>query len=229
MGDTAKFTIEPCILVRDRISVDKGVSYVRRELTNERNDDGSEDATWQTDRHYENREEASLATRVYNNSRNRIRTVCLNTDIGFVCPMNKVKELERAVTEAQQMVDEFNETAECCRIRFLVVCTDIEPTNVNGVQVLKETLEKSTKDIVDALSSFNLKKASETLRATKTLTSVLADPDSKRELAQYRDEVKILCKEVSSLLKEYDGNIKNAQASDKAVVLMKRVNAAWRF
>ena len=224
-----EFKIEPCVLVRDRLTVNRGVSYHRRDLDTRRNDDGSEDALWETQRHFKNREEAKEADRVYAKARQRIRSVCLATDIGFICPAPKRKELDTALTEAKELVDDFNSRANWCRINYLVVCTDILPENEGGVQLLQQTLQDTTNDLRKALQDFDAKKTRDVLYATKRMVDVLSDPESREELRSAREDTAQLCKEITRLVKEFDGNAKDAQASDRGAKIMERVNATWNF
>jgi hypothetical protein len=224
-----EFRIEPCILVSDALSVERGVTYHRRDISKEVHSDGSEDATWQTDRHYKNREEAKEAERVYAKARQRIRSQSLYTEIGFVCPMSKQTELANAIAEARQIVDDFNAKARHCHVHFRVVCTRIEPNNVDGAATLQDTLTKSVSEIRNALQNFDPKKARDVLSSTKELVEILGDPQTKRELAKAREESAELAKEIKRLVKEYDGNVKNALASANGDKLVARATAAWNF
>lgn len=229
MITTDNFTIEPCILVRDRVTVDRAVKYHRTELGKQVNDDGSEDAKWETERHYKNRGEAMKADRVYHSVRSKLQEVCLKTGIGFVCPLSRKQELEEAVARGKQLVDEFNAEATHCHIRFLVVCTEITPANVEGVQLLRDTLNHSASSIREALQNFNPAKARDAVRASKKMVDVLSDNATKKELQEACDEAKVLCREISALVKEFDGNVQNALVSPRGTQILQRVGAAWNF
>ncbi len=226
---TNNFKIEPCYLVRDRISVDRGVTYHRRDISNEVLEDGSEQATWETDRHYKNRAETKAANAIYMKARNRIRQVCLVTDIGFVCPLWKQSELDLAVAEAKALIDDFNSTAKVCHISFLVVCTRLDNDNTEGVSLIQDTLVRSTELIKTALTNFDPKAAKESLTLTKQMIDVLADPATKAELTKVRAEASELCKEINKLVKEFDGNVQNAIASSQGQNLLRRADADWNF
>jgi hypothetical protein len=229
MPTSKPFTIEPCILVSDKLTVVRGVSYHRRDLDTTVHDDGSEDALWETQRHYKNREETKEADRVYAKARQRLRSVCLATAIGFVCPLPKRGELEAAMAEAKALVDDFNKSATWCHINYLVLCTDIAPDNVSGVALLRSTLQETTDAIRQSLREFDAKNARDTLYATKRLVDVLNDPAAREELRQAREEAGQLCKEITRLVKDFDGNAKNALASERGEKLMERVHAVWNF
>lgn len=229
MQQLKTFKIEPCLLVRDRLKVDRGVKYFRRDISNETHDDGSESATWETERHYKNRAETALANSVYAKARQRVRSVCISTDIGPICPLRNQGELKRAIQDAKELVDKFNEDAQFCRIEYLVVCTRIEPDNENGVTILRETLEQSATEIRQALMAFDPKKARDVLYATKNAVGVLSDPASQQALSEAQEEARKLCKEMTRLLKEFDGSRENALASAEGEKLLNRANATWNF
>jgi len=223
------FVIEPCVLVRDRITLDRGVSYYRRDVQVVGNEDGSEDATWHTERHYKDRTESKDAERIYAKVRQNIRQVCLSTDIGFICPIAKKDDLEKVIQSSRELVDEFNLNAKYCKVNFLVVCTNIDPNNQDGVTLLRNTLEKSVDTIRTSLANFDVTAARSAVNATKKMIDVMADPGAKDVLAHTRDEVSTLCKEVAKLVKQFDGNIQNAIVSTNGQELLKRANAIWNF
>lgn len=223
------FSIEPCILVSFKLKVERGVTYHRTDLSNTVNDDGSEDALWETKRHFRNRAEAKEAERIYAKARQRVRSVTLETPIGFICPLSKERELQAAVDESQRLVDDFNKTATTCKIHVVYVPSRINADNVGGVSMLKSKLEETTMEIRKALTTFDAKGAREVLYATKRMVDVLADPESREELRTAREEAGQLCKEITRLVKDCDGHIKDALASAQGDALMDRVNAAWNF
>lgn len=223
------FTIEPCVLVRERIKVDRGVTYNRVDISKSHNDDGSEDATWQTDRHFKNRTEAKEAEKIYHQVRNKIRSVCVHTDIGFICPISRKSDLEATIAECRSIVEDFNSEATCCSVNFLVVCTDILPSNMDGVEILRDAVERSAVTIRKALNDFNVKAIRDALNATKNTAEVIADPSMKENLKNSREEIRKLCIEMTALVKEFDGNVQNALASEKGATLQNRANAAWNF
>lgn len=223
------FKIEPCILVIDQIKVDRAVKYVRRNEQVLKSADGSEQAIWETERVYKSRQEVTKANTTYNAARAFLRGVSAATDIGFICPVSRQTELNAAVAKAKQLVDDANATFSHCYVRFRVVCTRIEPTNEEGVDMLRETISLRTKELQEALANFDPAKARNVLNASKGFIDILAEAQARDALNKVRLESKQLCGEIGKLLKEFDGNVQNAMASPQGKTILLRTNAPWNF
>lgn len=224
-----KFNIRPCILVTDKLTVERGCTYHRYDLQVKEGKGGSEDATWQTDRHYKNREEAKEADRIYAKARHKIRSVCVPTDIGFICSSHNTETLEKAIAEARAMVNDANAGFKHCFIKFKVLRTRIESDNAEGVEVLKDALESSVATIQSSLLSFDVTKARDTINGTKGIVAVLSDAESRKMLIESREEARELATEIHKLLKEWDGSVENAMATAAGRSILKRSKAKWNF
>jgi len=229
LAQVKTLSIKPCILVTDKLTVHRAVSYGRTELSATVNADGSEDAKWETERHYKNKEESQEADRIYSRARSKLRSICLQTDIGFVCPASKEPELSDAIEEARFIVDEANKGFTHCSVNFRVVCTRIESDNDDGAATLKDALNSSVVDIRNALFAFDPKKARASLKSTSNLVDVLSNVNLRTELQSARDEASKLAGEMAKLLKEFDGNVKDAMASVAGKDVLARTDAAWNF
>lgn len=221
--------IEPCIVVRDTLTVERAVRYDRRNHTVTNNPDGSEDATWEGKRHYKNRQEAQQADRIYAQARSKLRSVCLRTDLGFICPESKKAELDQAIEAARKVVEDANAGFQYCHVNFRVVLLELKPANEDGVAILRESLERTTKAVQEALADFDVKKARTLLATTKQFMDVLADPASKQALITVREEARKVAAEVANVVKQFDGNVQNALASQEGAVVLARAKAAWNF
>lgn len=223
-----KVKIQPCILVTDKLQVGRGVSYHRRDLETNERADGSEISTWETERHYKNKEEAKLADQVYSNARYKIRAKCLYTEVGYICPADKESELRAAIEEARDMVETFNKKAKYCHIMFRIVCTRLETDNTDGIEALKETLQRNTEELRAALLEFDFKKARNMLIATKPAVEILASGPARKTLVAVRENARVLAGEIAEVIKTFD-NTENAMVSEPGQALLRRANAKWNF
>jgi hypothetical protein len=224
------YKIESCFLVTDRIKVNRAVSYRRFNLKESCKDDGTEEGYWETERVYRNRQETAEAERVYATVRNRLRAICLHTDIGFICPLNKEAELNRIIKEMEELVAESNAKFQFCRVELTVLVTRIESDNAAGVATLSQTLQQSAADIKQALENFDPKTARQVLISTKNIVDVLANQEAKSELMQAREQARSLASAIASLVKNFDGNVQEAMASGDGVNLLARAKSApWNF
>jgi hypothetical protein len=218
--------IEPCIIVIDRIRIDRAVSYEKEDLGTRINDDGSEDAEWHTRRHYRDRKETEEAQKIYNKIRYRLGTVCAKTDIGFVCPRSKVSELNDIIIESEQEAREANSRFKHCKVKFRIVCTELASNNESGMDALKDAIIDQTNVLKRALADFDPKKARDAIRASKSFADMIADPKVKMSLQTLHKEAKDLATEISKTVREC-GSVANAVASPEGQKIMHRAKAAW--
>ena len=222
------FEIEPCFVVLDRIRVDRAVSYEREELTHVQNADGSEDSEWAVKRHYASKKETERANQVYHQAKYQLGRVCTKTEIGFVCPMSKEKELIAAIKSAHEVVEEANGSFEHCRVKFRVVCTRLEPENGNGVEALRDSIKDQTRAIKEALIDFDHKKARTLLRASKGFADMIADPVIRSRIEAVQEEATELAQEMARAVREC-GNAASAALTPDGKAVLKRVNAEWNI
>lgn len=223
------FKIEPCFLLIDKIEVDRAVKYTKKNEQIQTSSDGSEHTTWEAERLYKSREEATKANTAYAAARAKLRSASVATDIGFICPVKKQQELIDAIAAAQKIVDDANSSFTYCHVKFRVVCTRIEPTNAEGVDMLRETIDLRAKELHEAIVNFDYRKARGVLNASKGFIDVLAEAEARDQLQQASLESKQLCSEISQLLKEFDGNTQNAMVSPKGKLILGRAKAPWNF
>jgi hypothetical protein len=148
-----------------------------------------------------------------------------------VCPISKQAELADAIEEARNMVQEANERFRHCRITFQCCTTIIESDNAGGASALRDSLERTTEQIRDALANFKPLKARKVLNATKAMVEILADPAAKQELAKAQAEARELATEIANLIKDYEGNSLDAMASQQGVKILQktRKDAEWAW
>jgi hypothetical protein len=226
---TNSLAIEPCILVIDRLKVVRAVTYVKTPYDVVQNPDGSEDAKWETERHYKNRDETKLADATYTAARAKLREVCHRTDIGFICREADADKLEQAIADAKQLVDEANEGFKHCVVKFRVVCTDLRPDNASGAATIQEVLEENITKLQGALVDFDTRKANTLLNSSKNLVKLFQDPKTRKALEDQRQQARALAKEIRQVLKDFDGSVENARASLPGLQILKRADAGWNF
>lgn len=227
-GQPKVLEIEPCILVLDKIQVDRAVTYDREDLGTVVNQDGSEDAEWKTTRHYKNRDETKEAESLYNKVRAKLQSVCAKTDIGFVCPESRSAELAKVVLECKELVGAANQRFQHCHVGFRVVCTELKPTNVEGSLTLRDAIVEQTNEIKAALEKFDAKKAKNLLRSAKNFTGVLADPATRASLQSIHQEATDLANEIARAVKDY-GAVVAAAASPEGQKILHRTKAPWQI
>lgn len=110
--------LRPGYLVHITTSIKGNVSYHKQDLEFLKLDDGASRTKWETERLIKDEEEQERASVVRSKCRSLIISICSDTDFGYLCPLNRAEDLEKAVTEGRRLVAEFNQTSKFTRIKF---------------------------------------------------------------------------------------------------------------
>jgi len=221
--------INKSILVSEKLSVERGVTYHRTDLHNGRvRADGSRITKWETERHIRDEAETKLADTTYSKARWKIRNQCLYTEVGYICAVSQQDDLQVAIEEARAMCEEFNHKAKFCHIKFRVMLTMVEPDNEGGIEALREALMKHTADIGKALMEFNVKKATNLLILTQPAVDILSG-SMKTTLTQVRAEAKALASQIADVIKACDADVQTAIVSPAGQELLNRNRGRWNF
>lgn len=138
--------LKPGLLVSLKTSVVGAVKYERVDLEAEHYDDaGARVARWETTREIPDPAEFESATRARSAARATIAGVCCASSFGLLCPSEKEGELQVAMTAAQKLVNDFNQTAKRSRVDVYVLIgrvadNDVEAARAIGAE-LRELLE----------------------------------------------------------------------------------------
>lgn len=194
------FAIQPCYLVIDKLSVDRKVTYVKYNYQEE----STETAHWETERKYISKSETDEANKAYSNARSKLRSVCVRTPIGWVCPISHQNELKKAIEDARKIVNDANAKLQHCSVTFRVVTTVLEPTNLEGVEILKESLAKLHQDLKEAVKAADLQKARTLATSIKHFGRVASDPATKMAIVGFQADVKTTLSYLASVLKSFD-------------------------
>src|SRR6185312_5825537 len=122
MSFTFNTTIRPGFLVGLKTSVKGNVSYKKSATETHKLEDGREVAEWDTERTIKDAAEQDAASKVRSKARSLIAGICSVTDFGYLCPIQGKPELDKAITEASKLCQEFNSTSKYTKVRFAAVC-----------------------------------------------------------------------------------------------------------
>lgn len=102
--------LKPGLLVSLRTSLKGGIAYERAELEAPAPATETEDvARWETTRVIDDKAEYDRGSKLQGKVSGMIRNRCIETEnLGLLCPKDREDELDKAVADAQALVDEFN-------------------------------------------------------------------------------------------------------------------------
>jgi hypothetical protein len=222
-------SIKPCLKVTIKISVNRAVKYNQTNFSAEENGDGSEDATWTGHRRYKDKNEAKEADRIFSKARQRLLSIGTHTALGFVVPLEDEAKLDAALVDAEAMVDDANQRFRYCHITLDYDVVEYTDATRGASKSIAAKLDESTQKIQEALRDFKPANAKKVLNTTKNVIDTLADPATKKALAEAREQARDLATEIQIVIKQFDGNVQNAMQSKDGKELMVRASAKWNF
>lgn len=180
--------IRPGLIVSLRTSIRGGVSYATNELEHA-NADGRDVKRWETVRQIADVREHERATVTRSKCRSLIVAECIHSSFGLLCPNGKEQALWDALTEAQRIANEFNETAQHTRIEVNVLAGRVAATD----QQATEAIAAEVRELIDAMESGVQAADPEAIRESATkakrLAAMLSD-DAQDAVSRAVEEVR---------------------------------------
>ena len=177
-------TIRPGLLVAVKTSVKGNVTYTKHDLSAETLEDGAEKARWETERRIKDAAEQEAATKARGKARSLISSVCSVTDFGYLCPLVSKPELEKAITEARKVCEEFNATSKITKLRFNAVTGTIAQDDYQAVRALRREITELLTDMREGLENLDVGTVREAANRAKQLGQMLSpEAEVRLELA----------------------------------------------
>jgi hypothetical protein len=177
----AKFqtsTLRPGLLVSLKTSTRGNVSYTTRDLELEKKtSNGGTRAKWETTRQIDDPAEHEAASEARSKARNLITAVCAHSAFGLLCPDDKAEELDKALAAAQEIVSEFNATAQLERVNLYVMIGRIEQDDVKAVQAINSEVRELMEDMTAGLKNLDVKAVREAANQLRSVGAMLS-PDA---------------------------------------------------
>ena len=169
-------TLRPGLLVSLSTSLRGNVSYDKTDLDNER-DGVTEMVAWRTDRRIADVKEFEAAKKVVGKAQNIIRSVCVKSMFGLLCPESDEDVLEEKVTEAQALVDEFNAKAKLTRVHVYCMTGHIASDDVKAVKKISAEVRSLMADMETGLKNLDVQMVREAANKAKSVGQMLT-PDA---------------------------------------------------
>jgi hypothetical protein len=177
---TTVSTIRPGLLVSLKTSLKGNVHYDRYDLELDTvTDRGELKARWETLRTIADPAEYDRMTKVRNRGASMIRGACTKSAFGLLCPEANIDNLNRAIADANRLVDESNRTAKLTRVDVYTIVGRIEPNDVEAVRAIKSEISDLISTISDGVKNLDVK----VIRAAATKARSVAQmlPDDAKE------------------------------------------------
>lgn len=177
---TTVSTIRPGLLVSLKTSLKGNVHYDRYDLERDTvTDRGELKARWETLRTIADPAEYDAGTKVRNAAASMVRGACARSAFGLLCPESNIDNLNRAIADANRLVDGFNRTAKLTRVDVYSIVGRIEPNDAEAVRAIKSEISDLISTISDGVKNLDVK----VIRAAATKARSVAQmlPDDAKE------------------------------------------------
>lgn len=179
-------TLRPGLLISLKSSLRGNVQYSRRDLeTGKKLKKGTESyAKWETERTIEDAAEWEAGQKARTKARVTVTRICSLSAFGLMCPQDKEDQLEEAIKEAKQIVDEFNQSASLTRIGIYVLTGRIAADDVEAMRAINSEVRDLLSDMEDGLKRLDVKAVREAAQKARGLGSMLtADSQARIQIA----------------------------------------------
>lgn len=144
--------IKPGLLVALSTSIKGGVSYTRVDGQHEVDQYGRDVSRWDTTKVVEDPAELKRAEAARSAARALIARECCATGFGaLLCPESAESALDAAIAAARQTCNEFNETAQTCRVSVRVLKGRIARTDEEAARSIAAEVEGILSDMQDGI------------------------------------------------------------------------------
>jgi vacuolar-type H+-ATPase subunit H len=149
-------TLRPGLLVSLKTSVRGNISYDRRDIDIVRvTEDGMQIAKWETERTICDPQEYKTACETRSKARSVIRTACIDSAFGLLCPEKSENDLDAAIAEGRRLADEFNANAKLTRVKMYVIVGRIVPDDVEAVRAINSEVRDLLTRMADGIKNLN--------------------------------------------------------------------------
>jgi len=140
-------TLRPGLLVSLSTSSRGNVNYAKVDL-GEEHTGITEVVKWETTRTIADAIEFEAAKKAQSKARSIISSVCISSAFHLLCPEQDADRLEQAITDARDVVDEFNRTARLTRVDISVYVGKIASDDVAAVK----EINREVRELLDTMS-----------------------------------------------------------------------------
>lgn len=171
-------TLRPGLLVSLKTSVTGNVRYNKEDIERDhKTEDGKRKATWQTERVIDDPEEHERATKARSKALSLIRNVCVRSAFGLLCAEIDGDKLQRAISEARDIADEFNSTATLTRVKIYIIMGRVAADDVEAVKAINSEITGLMRDMEDGLANLDVDKVRAAANSAKNISQMLS-PDA---------------------------------------------------
>jgi hypothetical protein len=175
-------TIRPGLLVHLSARVSGNAQYQRTEIESEHmTAEGTKRAKWETEKTIMDPVEHEAATNVSSKARGLIaRTCAASGRFGLLCPVSNESALEKAIAEANAMVDEFNVRASLTRVDVFVMVGRIAEDDLQATKAINREVSDLLAQMETGVRKLDVEAIRDAAKAAKAIASMIQPAASER-------------------------------------------------
>ena len=149
-------TLRPGLLVGLGTSLTGNVKYDRLDLENDLTDN-VERTKWETTREIADVAEFEAAKKAQSKASSIIRGVCVKSKHGLLCPEANREQLDKAISEAEAVIDEFNRTATLTRAEVNVIVGHIASDDEQAMKRINREIVQLIERMREGVANMDVK------------------------------------------------------------------------
>jgi hypothetical protein len=170
-------TLRPGFLVSLKTSVKGNAQYIPGERSTRTTEDGKEITEIETTRVIADPAEYKKAGEVRSKAGAIIRSVCVGSNFGLLCPEKAKEELDAAIKEAHAYVDNFNRSASLTRVSVYAIVGYVASDDVEAVKAINSEVSDLLAQMEQGLKNLDVKAIRKAANDAKEVGQMLA-PDA---------------------------------------------------
>lgn len=168
-------TLRPGLLVSLKTACRGNVKYDKLDIEREHStEEGSEVAKWETTRTISDPIEFEAARKAQSRATSIIRSCCTMSAFGLLCPERDADLLDRSISDARKVVDEFNATASLTHVSVYIMTGRIAQDDVEAVRAINSEVRQLLDTMATGVSRLDVKLIRDAAGKAKQLGNMLS-------------------------------------------------------
>jgi hypothetical protein len=166
-------TLRPGFLVSLKTSITGNIQYVRTLNSTIKTENGSAVDEWTTKRTIIDPIEREASQKARSKASSLIRSVCIPSIFGLLCPEDTVEKLEKAIADARKVVDGFNADSKLSRVGIYVLCGRVMPDDAEAVRAISSEIKDLMAEMQGGVENANVEAIREAASKLKGVGGML--------------------------------------------------------
>jgi hypothetical protein len=177
MTNIPSTTLRPGLLVCLKTSISNTVTYDRIDLepiSPVEEEPSKHVARWETVRTIGNLAEHEKSIKVRSKARALISSVCAKSAFGLLCPEAASPDLDKAMSAARKLCEDFNNEAELTRVHIYIICGRVAADDVEATKAINSEVRDLLSDMESGFQKLDVAMIRDSAKRLKDIGPMLA-------------------------------------------------------